>query len=759
MSMNHPSEPMARSLQLTQPAAFEDDEIDLRDLLGILMAGRWLLVLVALLVLSLGVLYAWVSPRIYSADALVQVETERKTLNAAALGEMAELLGTETPVTAEIEILKSRMVLGQVVDELNLTLQASPSYFPVFGLPLARHLAPGTTGDVADAPMGMRRFAWGGEKIRITDFRVADSYRGLPFFLRVLDGGRYALRDEEGRIVAEGVVGQRAEFQLDGEPAALFVQELIGARGTEFEIANQRRADVITGLEQSFRVAERGKQSGILQLTLEGRDRALVTQTLNKVAEVYLRQNVERKSAEAEQTLAFLSQQLPQLRKDVENAESAINAYRLKQGSADLTKETDLILQQAVTLEQTRFELEQKREEALRRFTSSHPVVQAINSQLSQIDQERRTIDDKVKNLPETQQELLRLSRDLEVNSALYLSLLNNAQELQVVKAGTVGNVRIIDQAVVPTRPAKPKVALVLALSLVLGAMLGVAAVFVRRALHSGVEDPAEVENKLGLATYCTVPYSSPQARIRRMLKRGEGGGERLLAIADPNGNAIEALRSLRTALHFGQLEAKNNVVMLTGPSPELGKSFVSANLGAVLAMSGKRVAVVDMDLRRGHLHEYFDVARAPGVTDFVAGTAAIADVLYASRIDGLHFVPTGTIPPNPAELVLSDRIGELLGYLSKKYDTVIVDTPPVLAVTDAAVVGRYAGTTLIVLKAGEHSLRMIEDTVKRLQAAGIAVRGTIFNQVGLSGRGRYSYKYGYSYGYYSYNYAPKAGK
>ncbi|HEY0973764.1 MAG TPA: polysaccharide biosynthesis tyrosine autokinase [Solimonas sp.] len=733
-------------------------EIDFRELLGVLVAGRLLLAAIAVVVLLAGVFHAWTATRIYSVDALIQVETERSGI-ASALGDASQMLGADTKVAAEIEILRSRMVLGKVVDELDLVLDATPAYFPYVGRAFARGFRPTADRPIAREMPGLSRFAWGGESIRMTDFVIPDVYIGRTFHLRAQQNGAYDLFESDGRPIVSGKVGERIIFELGGQPSALFVQSLTARPGTEFDLRYRRRAEVIRSLESRLQVSEQGRQSGILRLSFSDPNPVRAAQILNKIAEVYLRQNVERKSAEAQQTLAFLNEQLPKLRKNVEEAESAINSYRLRQGSADLTKETDLILQQAVTLEQSRMQLEQRKEEALRRFTSNHPVVEAINGQLSQIAREKAGIEAKVKDLPETQQELLRLSRDMEVNSTLYLSLLNSTQELEVVKAGTVGNVRIIDAAVPPSTPAKPRVSVVLGISLLLGLALGMLAVFARSALHAGVEDPAEVEKKLGIATYSVIPYSEGQRRIHRLLKKDAAGNERLLAQVDPNGNAIEALRSLRTSLHFGQLEAKNNILMLTGPSPGLGKSFVSANLGAVLAASGKKIVVVDGDLRRGHLHEYFNVQRTPGVTDYIAGSAAVADVIHRTTVDGLHFVSTGTVPPNPAELLLSEAVGELLTFLSQRYDTVILDTPPVLAVTDAAVLGQYAGTTLLVLKAGEHSLRMIEDSLKRLQAAGIPVRGTVFNQVGIGGRGRYSHKYGYNYGYYNYNYQPKVKK
>ena len=214
---------------------------------------------------------------------------------------------------------------------------------------------------------------------------------------------------------------------------------------------------------------------------------------------------------------------------------------------------------------------------------------------------------------------------------------------------------------------------------------------------------------------------------------------------------AVEALRSLRTALHFAQVDAPNNVVMLTGPAPGLGKSFVSLNLAAILATSGKKVVVIDADMRRGHMHEALLLPRGPGLSDVISGSVSLDQVLHATPVEGMRFIATGTIPPNPSELLLKEQFAQLLQTLSKEFDTVIIDTPPALAVTDAAVVGRLAGTTLLLLKSGEHPMRTIQDTYRRLHSAGVAVRGTLFNQLSV-GDGKYS-NYSYRYGHYNYEY------
>jgi tyrosine-protein kinase Etk/Wzc len=719
-----------------------DDEIDLRDLIAAISGGRWILLAVTLAFLTLGAFYSWVAVRIFDADALVQVEKQQSGFTAA-LGEMAEMMGTPSAVSAEVELLKSRMIVGSVVDALQLAVVAQPNYFPGIGRAMARGFRAADDGaPVASAFLGLRGYAWGGEFIRVSAFDVPNALIGRPFELRAIDGG-FELHFG-GKQVLAGGLGQRLEGQVEGRHAvAIFIQDLVAAPGTTFTLLREDRTDAINRIQRELRVSERGKDSGILQVSYSSADPNLAREIVNRLMIAYQRQNIERKSAEAAQTLTFLEAQLPEIREKLEGAESTFNSYRLREGSADLTKETELILQQSVQLETVRVQLEQKRAEALQRFTPNHPTIVAIDRQLQAAREEQEAIGNRVKGLPETQQELLRLARDVEVNTALYTNLLNNYQELQVVKAGTIGNVRIVDYAVNPREPSKPKVPLILAMSVVLGAFAGIAVIFLRRALRPAVSDPAEVERVVGLSTYATVPFTPVQRRLLRQVNKGEG---QLLAFVDPQNIAIEALRSLRTSLHFAMMDSANNVLMLTGPGPGLGKSFISINLGAVLAASGKRVVVVDGDMRRGHLNEYVNCQRAPGLSDYCAGQADIKEVLRRTVMDGLWVVPTGSIPPNPAELLLTDRFTEFVKSLSETFDYVVIDTPPILAVTDAAIVGKLVGSTFVVLKASEHPMPVIQDTIARLRTAGVHVSGTIFNQVGRPGTGHAGYRYAYAY-------------
>jgi tyrosine-protein kinase Etk/Wzc len=512
----------------------------------------------------------------------------------------------------------------------------------------------------------------------------------------------------------------------------------------------QPRLTAIQLLQGRLNVSERGDWSGILSVSVEGEDPESVQQQVNEIANVYVRQNVERKSAEAQQTLEFLDEQLPIVRQTMEAAELALNSYRLEKGSIDLPLETQTILQTIVSVESQVNALQQEREKVTLAFTEVHPTIIALDRQIERLSGELRQLNEQVRELPSTQQEVLRLIRDVEVNTALYTSLLDTAQELRVVKAGTIGNVRVIDYAVKPAYPFKPSKARIMLFSLLLGLFAGVGTAFARKALKAGVEDPDLIEKQVNIPVYATISHSKRQDRIYRDLK-SKNAKRAILAVDSPNDPSIESLRNLRTALHFGMMDVKNNCIMIAGPSPTVGKSFVSVNLAAVLTSSDKKVLLIDGDLRRGHLHEYLGIERKNGLSEFISGDIPIGQALRQTPIRGLTLIPTGAIPPNPAELLLHKRFANCLSVLTPRYDHIIIDSPPILAVTDASIIGQMVGGTLMVLKAGAHPMREIELAVKRLKQADVNLRGILFNDINVQsqryGAGKYSYQYTYKKG------------
>jgi tyrosine-protein kinase Etk/Wzc len=372
-----------------------------------------------------------------------------------------------------------------------------------------------------------------------------------------------------------------------------------------------------------------------------------------------------------------------------------------------------------------------------------------MDTQIDRLKAQRGQFNSKVSRLPDTQQTILRLKRDVEVSNKLYTELLNSAQQLRVSKAGTIGDARVIDAAVLEEARVSPKSALMLGVSLILGLLLSLVIIWVRRTLRVVVEDPDKIEKQLGLPVYATIPHSKAEDNLSRLIKSGKAKGE-LLAVSQPEDDAVESLRSLRTTIHFALLGASKGSLLITGSSQDIGKSFISKNLGAVLAQSGKRVIIVDADLRKGHIHREFALEREVGVSEFISGEADIETILKPSSVPGLTVITTGQRPPNPSELLMHQRFEDLLEELGRRYDTVIVDAPPILAVSDAAIIGRLTGATLLVARAGQHPIRELEQAVKRLNQAGVKVKGFVFNDMDTA---RQRYRYGYKGYVYSYKY------
>ncbi|KAA0690827.1 tyrosine-protein kinase [Halopseudomonas laoshanensis] len=730
------------------PTTESNDEIDLLALLGALIDRKMIIIICTALFALGGIAYALLATPIYSANAVIQIEEESPGIGGM-LGDTpgGEMFSQPSAATTEIELLKSRRVIGEAVENLKLDVVVEPKLFPVIGSFFYRRFNPSTDQPVADPLFGLNSFAWGGESLDIFQLEVPSALEGEELVLQAGNDGAFSLLDGDNSLLASGKVGVPL---ADGD-LRVQVAGMVARPGTEFMVVKQGALRTTLQYQRLVGASERGKDSGIISLSLESPDPLAAVATLDEVARLYVRQNVERKSAEAQQSLEFLEQQLPQVRLQLERAESALNTYQNEAGSVDITIETQALLDQVVELDTAISELELERSEMERRFTREHPNFRAMSQQMAQLESRRDKLIERAGGLPETQQELLRLARDVKVSTEIYTAMLNNVQELDIVRAGTVGNVRVIDEAIVDiSEPVKPKKALIVVIATLLGAMLGVAIALLKHALNRGIENP-EVIEQLGLPVYATVPFSKDQNILERSFKGKPSHvrGSHLLAATNPADLAIESLRSLRTSLHFAMLEAKNNVLMISGPSPSVGKSFVSANLAAIVAQSGQRVVLVDGDMRKGYVHKLLNCEPEPGLSALLANTHTLADVIHKTEVENLHFISRGQIPPNPSELLMHANFGTLLEHLSKAYDMVIVDTPPILAVTDAALVGRFAGTSLIVTRFGLNPAKEIQATLQRFRNNGIEIKGAIFNAVEKKASG---YGYG-NYGYYQYEY------
>ncbi|MGZ8227431.1 MAG: polysaccharide biosynthesis tyrosine autokinase [Methylococcaceae bacterium] len=735
----------ANTIPPLNPSRIVENGVSIRDYVDLLFEGRKTILITLLSVLLVTTVYLVLAPRTYKADALLRID-KNKALLAATLRSEANQSPSETEsprAQREVEILRSRSVLGKVVEDLNLVVESLPVYFPIIGESLARkHDA---HDGIAEPWLGFSRWAWGGEKLKVTDFTVPDRYLDKEFTLIALDAGRFRLLGPKDEALAEGRVGDSVTADI-GESVSVVVKiaELKAHAGTHFELVRKTSLSAIEILQKSFAVREVSKDTDILSVELKGRDPEQLAKSVNDIATIYVNATVNWESAEAGQKLAFLESQLPIVKDRLEKAEQGLSAFRQKHGAIDISTEAEILLKQASEMETLGIQLKQKFDEQNQRLESAHPDMIATQSQIKRINNKLATLDKRIKDLPRTQQNMVSLSRDVQVNTELYTSLLNSAQEQRIAAAGSLGNSRIVDFAVTPEKPYWPKPGLLLAIAALLGLSAGSAMVFLRHSLQRHDNYPALLEYQVGLPLYAAIPHSKKQRRLARLITQGKDRQPGILASQEPQDISVESLRGLRTTLEATLASSESKVIMVSSPAPGMGKSFVSTNLAALLASIKKRVLIIDADMRNGQLHEAFSVDRQPGLSDLLAGRATLGEVIVSLADVGVDFIPKGSTVLNPAELLVIGNLEETLEQLKSFYNHIVIDSPPILGATDAAILGKHADATFLVVKEGRYTAQELEVSFRRFQQVGVKPNGFIIND--MKEGSSYSPYYGYAY-------------
>ncbi|ORM57363.1 tyrosine-protein kinase Wzc [Pantoea rodasii] len=704
---------------------------DLAHLVGQLIDHRWIIVAVTAFFMLAGTLYTLFATPIYSADAMVQVEQKN---TASVLNELQDVIPTTPASDTEIQILESRMVLGKTVNDLGLDTVVAQNYFPVIGKGLSRL-------------MGTKP-----SEIAISRLEIPRTIDKRTVQVEVTGPQTYTVTSD-GDELFKGRVGQ---LEQHGE-VTMLVSGIQADEGTSFNVTKLTDLQAIRGVLGALTVADKGKTTGVLGLEYQDEDPVRASQVLNQIVNNYLLQNVERKSEQAEKSLEFLRNQLPQVRSGLDVAEDKLNTYRRQNESVDMSLEAKSALDSSVSVQSQLNELTFKEAEVSQLFTKDHPTYRALLEKRKTLEDEQAKLNKKISGMPQTQQDILRLTRDVQSGQEIYMQLLNRQQELGISKASTVGDVRIIDGAETAGSPVAPKKALIIAASLILGLILSVGLVLLKAMFHHGIDNPEQLE-ELGMNVYASVPLSEWQrkkdteALARRGHKEKSDPHHTLLALGNPTDLSIEAIRSLRTSLHFAMMEAKNNILMITGASPGIGKTFICANLATLVSKAGQRVLFIDGDMRRGYTHELLGAENKSGLSNVLSGKSEFSPNMIQKGVYGFDFLPRGQVPPNPSELLMHRRMSELLDWASKNYDLVLIDTPPILAVTDASIIGKLAGTSLMVARFETNTTKELDVSYKRFAQNGIEIKGVILNAVVRKAAN----SYGYGYDYYNYEYKQK---
>ncbi|EMK3755657.1 polysaccharide biosynthesis tyrosine autokinase [Providencia rettgeri] len=692
-------------MNTTKNSSPASDEIDLLALFKVLKSNTIKIGFFTVIFAAIAIAYSLLATPIYQANATLQYD---KLGQVSLLDQMSDVMpfgNSNNQVDSEIEVIKSRMVLGKTVADLNLDTQAAPEGF------LSKLL-----GEVAP--------------VHVALFQLPENLIGKPLTLTYLGDNSYSL-NVDGQVL-QGKVG---EVLKQGE-INLLISSFAAETGEEFSLIKNARYSTIEDLRNTLTIAEVGKGTGIISLAIKGADQVENVNILNSVIQNYVDQNTERKKEVTNNTLVFLDGYLPTIKKKLDNYENQLNAFRKKNESIDLSLEAKSALDSALQVEEKLNELTFKEVEIQQLYTRNHPAYQSLLDKRQQLLREKEKISKNIQKLPNTQQEIVRLTRDVESEQAIYTQLVAKQQELSVLNSGITADVRIIDSAESQPNAVAPKKSLIVALATILGFIIGCAYVIAREFFNNKIKSTEDID-ALGINVYATIPFSAYEKKLI------EAGNKSPLAIENPADTAVEAIRSLRTSVYFSVMNQGNNLVMVTSASPGVGKSFVTSNMAVVLANAGKKVLLMDTDLRKGRLHKAFGLNNKAGLSEYLSQSNLESPTIHSNVIENLDVICRGKNVTHSSELLMGERFKQLLDKVKNQYDIVVIDTAPILAITDSAIIGKYVGTSLLIAFYGVNTVKDVDLSLKRFKQNDIEITGVILN--GIDARSD-DYNYHYEY-------------
>lgn len=692
-------------MNTTKTSSAASDEIDLLALFKVLKSSYLKIGFFTLFFIVIGAAYSFLATPIYQANATLQYD---KMSQVSLLDQMSDVMpfaNSNSQVDSEIEVIKSRMVLGKTVADLNLDTQV--------------------------APAGFFDRLWGDKaSVAISLYSLPEHLIGEPAILTYLGENRYTLHIDNQTV--EGKVGEL----LKQDEISLLVSSINAEVGQEFTLSKNARYSTIENLRKTLAIAEVGKGTGIISMEIKGSDKAENVQILNSIIQNYVDQNTERKKEVTNNTLLFLDEYLPKVKTKLDNYENQLNAFRKKNESIDLSLEAKSALDSALQVEEKLNELTFKEVEIQQLYTRNHPAYQSLLDKRQQLLREKEKISKNIQKLPNTQQQIVRLTRDVESEQAIYNQLVAKQQELSVLNSGITADVRIIDSAESQPNAVAPKKSLILVLATILGFIVGCAYVIAREFFNNKIKGTEDID-ALGVNVYATIPFSTHEKKLIA------AGNKRPLALENPADTAVEAIRSLRTSVYFSVMNQGNNLVMISSASPGVGKSFVTSNMAVVLANAGKKVLLIDTDLRKGRIHKAFGLSNKAGLSEYLAQQDITQPTIHHGVIENLDVICRGKNVTHSSELLMGERFKHLLDTVKGQYDIVVIDTAPILAITDSAIIGKYVGTSLLIAYYGVNTVKDVELSLKRFKQNDIEITGVILNGIDAKSD---DYNYVYEY-------------
>ncbi|GMV05460.1 MAG: chromosome partitioning protein ParA [Gemmatimonadota bacterium] len=780
------------------PRTSSDGDLHLRDVVNLVRRNLLLIGFLTVAVVGGTGWYVWNAPPVFEAQTTIHVDQER---SAVAELEFLSSVIRGSDVETEMALLRARSLAEATVDALSLQAQVvEPKGVSRAGLFSLLEVGRGAQSEVyafnrqedgrfrvTDAAGGevavVRRgevVLFNGVRLALTEvdptppgrsvfpedivLQVQSFYEAVKNLQDHLNVGRPF---REASVVSVSYVGQDPRLVRDvpNTVASLYIQQRRDDKKTEATSTVDFLQSQINTYTDQLRLAEdnllafqQGEQ--VVNLQAEGSEQV---------------RRMVQGQAERQDLAADLST-LEELLSQIDAARSSDDLEASRDAFRRLAGFPTFLQNQAVTELMTDLNrLEADRADMATRRTPNHPdmvglqrSIQQLEDRLYQLARNYRTslenrlstMDDNLERfgselelIPEKAVQEARLTRQKEVLEEVFTLLQNRLKEAEIAQAVEPGDVRVVDQAILPVRPIRPRRARSMVLALVFGLVVGVSVAAARDYMDETIHSRDEVVRITDLPVLAMIPRIKGVARSngKGFLKRERAVSDRLVTRHDVGNPVSEAYRAFRTNITFLDLDNPPRLLVLTSPGPGEGKSTSAANLAITLAQQSTKALLIDCDLRRGIVHRVFETPKEPGLTDLLMGSATLEGSLHEVDVGegrALHFLATGTLPPNPSELLGSRRMKELLASLRKQYEIVILDSPPLNLVTDAAVLGASADGVVLVARAGATEKGALRYAQEQLEAVRAPIAGVVLNDVDYAGRGKY-YGSGYGYGYY----------
>lgn len=707
------------SIPPAQPLLRSDQNAHIYDYLSVILRRRKIFALAFCLVFFGVALYTFFMKPIYEASSMLHVKKE-KAQGGLLVGMTFD---SSNSIDAELEIITSRTNVEHVIEHLHLDWQVTKK---------SEGLA-----------------------FKLLDF--SSTAKNPSYQIEMTGANAFTVKDGDNNLVGRG----KADELMQGKGVKLFLTDLRARSGDSFQLKLLPLQNLAVRLKRGFKATEVGTRTSIIRLSYSGTDPVQARDLVNTLVHVYLEQAVAFKSEEAGRIVGFVEEQLEGLRGELDSSEKNLQAYKSSSGVIKLDTEAEELIKKLSEMEKARAELEVQKRVLLTEYTEAHHAVKALVKQQETITQQLAFYEGKMRNLPKAERDLARLIRISKVSADVYTFLLQKHEEARIAKASTISNIQIVDPAIAPLSPIKPDKPKNFLLGFLVGCMLGIGLAFFQEYLDDTIKDAEEAKRAIGLPLLAVIPFIPSHAENGEAKKHVS-----LITRLEPKSQVAEAFRSLRTSLHFSAINRNKKIILITSTFPGEGKSIITANLANTLAQTGVRVLVVDCDLRRSSLHERFGVSKVPGLTEVLTGDTTFQKVLHGSVIPGVDLISAGTTPPNPAELLGSEVMRQFLVAHREDYDHILIDAPPVLAVTDAPVLTTLSDMVLVIMEAGRVPVKAAQHMREMLANVQAPTTGFIMND--KTGRGetygyygsryyryggygrKYGHGYGYGYGYYS---------